>query len=313
MRRRCGAGAAHQQPAARPFDRVEVRRAGLPVEQGCADPLHGGGHPAWLAGGQVVDRRHGARLQRRRQRLFDMGVDHRIECFDPCRSAIATASLGGSRAWVVPRPQPAHRGRNTDPEARRRGSGTRDAHQAACKPGSVPPVARDRRPFLWDGGCPPPRATYPDGARKAPAGLRRRPSLSGLAPGGVCPAAAVASGAVRSCRTVSPLPRVVARARRFVFCGTFPGVAPAGRYPAPFFRGARTFLGGVAPAAAVQPPGARCMRLSCGGNQSAPALWPDRAFHQRGHARRRPAGARIGHAIHPMLHPVPLERGDQLR
>ena len=29
---------------------------------------------------------------------------------------------------------------------------------------------------------------------------------------------------------------------RFVFCGTFPGVAPAGRYPAPYSRGARTFL-----------------------------------------------------------------------
>src|SRR5579872_2509177 len=26
------------------------------------------------------------------------------------------------------------------------------------------------------------------------------------------------------------------------FCGTFPRVAPAGRYPAPCFRGARTFL-----------------------------------------------------------------------
>src|SRR5690348_18501838 len=26
------------------------------------------------------------------------------------------------------------------------------------------------------------------------------------------------------------------------FCGTFPGVAPAGRYPAPCLRGARTFL-----------------------------------------------------------------------
>jgi len=32
------------------------------------------------------------------------------------------------------------------------------------------------------------------------------------------------------------------RARRFAFCGTVPGVAPAGRYPAPCFRGARTFL-----------------------------------------------------------------------
>jgi hypothetical protein len=31
-------------------------------------------------------------------------------------------------------------------------------------------------------------------------------------------------------------------ARRFAFCGTVPGVAPAGGYPAPCFHGARTFL-----------------------------------------------------------------------
>jgi hypothetical protein len=37
---------------------------------------------------------------------------------------------------------------------------------------------------------------------------------------------------------LSPLPGV----RRFAFCGTFPGVASAGRYPAPCLRGARTFL-----------------------------------------------------------------------
>ena len=34
--------------------------------------------------------------------------------------------------------------------------------------------------------------------------------------------------AVRPYRTVSPLPRGVATPRRFVFCGTFPEVAPAG-------------------------------------------------------------------------------------
>jgi len=43
---------------------------------------------------------------------------------------------------------------------------------------------------------------------------------------------------------------------RFNFCGTFPGVAPAGCYPAPYFRGARTFLprtlSGLA-GAAIQP------------------------------------------------------------
>ncbi len=43
---------------------------------------------------------------------------------------------------------------------------------------------------------------------------------------------------------------------RFVLCGTFPGVAPAGRYPAPYVDGARTFLPGHLSAiagAAVRP------------------------------------------------------------
>ena len=75
--------------------------------------------------------------------------------------------------------------------------------------------------------------------RKDP-GPKPVPPLFGLAPGGVCPAATVAGHAVRSYRTVSPLLRIVRE--RFNFCGTFPGVAPAGCYPAPFFRGARTFL-----------------------------------------------------------------------
>ena len=75
--------------------------------------------------------------------------------------------------------------------------------------------------------------------RKDP-GPKPVPPLFGLAPGGVCPAATVAGRAVRSYRTVSPLLRIVRE--RFNFCGTFPGVTPAGCYPAPFFRGARTFL-----------------------------------------------------------------------
>src|SRR6516165_2654402 len=72
----------------------------------------------------------------------------------------------------------------------------------------------------------------------------RLPLLLGLAPGGVFPAAAVAGGAVRSYRTISPLPplRRAGEGRRCPFCGTFPGVAPAGGYPAPHLRGARTFL-----------------------------------------------------------------------
>jgi hypothetical protein len=66
------------------------------------------------------------------------------------------------------------------------------------------------------------------------------PFLFGLAPGGVYRAATVTSHAVRSYRTVSTLPGP--KTRRFIFCGTVPGVAPAGRYPAPFLAGARTFL-----------------------------------------------------------------------
>ena len=43
------------------------------------------------------------------------------------------------------------------------------------------------------------------------------------------------------------------RRRLSLLCGAFPGVAPAGRYPAPFFRGARTFL--CPKAAAIRPTG----------------------------------------------------------
>ena len=65
------------------------------------------------------------------------------------------------------------------------------------------------------------------GRGNPPAVVSRRPPLLGLAPGGVYPAIAVAGDAVRSYRTLSPLP--AADGGRFAFCGTVPGVAPAGR------------------------------------------------------------------------------------
>jgi len=48
----------------------------------------------------------------------------------------------------------------------------------------------------------------PERRREGPPGARiaRLPLLLGLAPGGVFPAVAVAGGAVRSYRTISPLP-----------------------------------------------------------------------------------------------------------
>ena len=75
------------------------------------------------------------------------------------------------------------------------------------------------RPFLWGASCDAPRATNPDGGAGMLLRLAARPSLFGLAPGGVCPAAPVARGAVRSCRPVSPLPagRVAATCTGGVF------------------------------------------------------------------------------------------------
>jgi hypothetical protein len=148
-------------------------------------------------------------------------------------------------------------------------------HQPACKPGSVRRAASHTRdghssgtPVAWR--LEQPTRTAGSGHRSrspfrlAPA-RASAPSLFGLAPGGVCHAVCVAADAVRSYRTLSPLPlplptlpasRRVEWARRSALCGTFPGLAPAGRYPAPYVHGARTFLPGhlsVLAGAAVQP------------------------------------------------------------
>jgi hypothetical protein len=66
------------------------------------------------------------------------------------------------------------------------GSGEKNC-QMACKPGSVPPRPKPGHgwPFLWDAGCPAPRATDPDGSPET----GPVPSLFGLAPGGVYRAA----------------------------------------------------------------------------------------------------------------------------
>ncbi len=83
--------------------------------------------------------------------------------------------------------------------------------QTACKPGSVPACTGDGH----SSGTPvtgrlarPTRAAARKHACRIRSGV---PPLLGLAPGGVCPAAPVAGGAVRSYRTLSPLPRAEAR------------------------------------------------------------------------------------------------------
>ncbi len=118
--------------------------------------------------------------------------------------------------------------------------------QPACKPGSVWPAANRKRDGHSSGTAVTGRLEQPTRAT-----IRRRTQgafltknllspLFGFAPGGACHAADVTIRAVRSYRTVSPLP--AANRRRFIFCGAFPRVSPAGRYPAPCLYGARTFL-----------------------------------------------------------------------
>ena len=129
--------------------------------------------------------------------------------------------------------------------------------QLACKPGSVPEISPPRWPFIWDACCQAPQATNPDGDAEAHFGrgdrARCRP-YSVLLPAGfalprLLPAARCALTAPFHPCSVLGLPRFalletpnVTPRKRFAFCGTFPGVAPAGNYPAPCFRGARTFL-----------------------------------------------------------------------
>jgi len=73
------------------------------------------------------------------------------------------------------------------------------------------------------------------------AGRRREPSLFDLSPGGVCPARPVTRPAVRSYRTVSPLPEAL-QSPAVCFLWHFPW--PRGRLPlaTTLTRGARTFL-----------------------------------------------------------------------
>ena len=119
--------------------------------------------------------------------------------------------------------------------------------QPACKPGSVVPAARPGVTAIpLRRRLPGASATYPDGW------IRTDPGIPAFAEPRAVP--------IRSCSRwglpCRPLPEArcaltapfhpcrgdTQRAGRSVLCGTFPGVAPAGRYPAPFVHGARTFL-----------------------------------------------------------------------
>ena len=90
-------------------------------------------------------------------------------------------------------------------------------------------------------------------------------------------------------------------AGRFVFCGAFPGVTPAGRYPAPLFHGVRTFLAALAGPAVIQPSArgtdyARAARASTGKRAARSAIITrsvsDRGPVACGRKRRRNAASK---------------------
>lgn len=122
--------------------------------------------------------------------------------------------------------------------------------QSVCKPGSVWQVSL--RGDHSSGTPVAGRLTQPTRTTGLEtAGVASASFLFGFAPGGVYHAGPVAGSAVGSYPTFSPLPE--AHLRRFDLCGTFPKVTLAGRYPAPSFHGARTFLPCKSARAAARP------------------------------------------------------------
>ena len=99
------------------------------------------------------------------------------------------------------------------------------------------PVSRVLSGMVIHLGRASPRASCSlPGNTRGPRVAARKPRapLFDLAPGGVCPATTVTGGAVRSYRTFSPLPAPHdAGLGRYVFCGTFRGLAPPRGYLAP--------------------------------------------------------------------------------
>jgi hypothetical protein len=160
-------------------------------------------------------------------------------------------------------------------------------HQPACKPGSVGPrpLARARRDGHSSGtmlahGLEQPTRTASLTLLPQPLSLSRTsrvaiPIRSCSRWGLPCRFRCRTRGALlpHLFTLTCPLPLSFPRKRgrvgwgkRFVLCGTFPGVAPAGCYPAPYVDGARTFLSLAE--AAVRPTDAqgmgfmaRCVKL----------------------------------------------------
>ena len=128
-----------------------------------------------------------------------------------------------------------------------------------------PALADGRRPFLWDVRCRTPRATDPGGGSETclcaiGEPIAHVPPLFGLAPSGVCQPTSLPRSRCALTAPFQPCLPPMWRHRRSILCCTFPGFAPAGRYPALSLPWSPDFPRAVLRLpAAVQPSGAgRC-------------------------------------------------------
>ena len=146
-----------------------------------------------------------------------------------------------------------------------KGNLKQEKYQTACKPGSVSAHLERRMAIHLGRPLPDASCDLPGRRRENPLAGKTpacRPYLVLLPVGFTVPSPLPGTRCALTA-PFHPCRRSVPRrdrnlGRRFAFCGTVPRVAPAGRYPAPCFRGARTFLprrGGAAPKAAIRPSG----------------------------------------------------------
>ena len=152
-----------------------------------------------------------------------------------------------------------------------------------------PPEERTWRPFFLGIRCRMPHATYPDDWDWKPPRLSPRHPYSVLLPVWFAVPSALLRPRWALTPPFHPCPAAACAAcsaqrvaGRFAFCGTFPGVAPAGRYPAPCFRGARTFL--------------TCGLSARAGAAARPADGPGIDL-QASAGKRKPAGDRLRRAV----------------
>jgi len=107
--------------------------------------------------------------------------------------------------------------------------------QRVCKPGSVR-ISKEKAAIIHL-GCPLPSTSCNLPGRRPENGAICRLYLVLLPTGFTLPWPLPAT----RCALTAPFHPYLIK-RRFAFCGTFPRVTSAGRYPASCFRGARTFL-----------------------------------------------------------------------